>query len=77
HSMSMFSADLIALTASCAFSQDKPPVAIGTLDKALIANLQIDLGMAERAAAVARNSGFADTKGFRRLQIHGHLSEGV
>ena len=50
--------------------QYKTAIAIGALDEALIADLEIDFGMSKRTATVAGNSGFADFEGFRRFDIH-------
>jgi hypothetical protein len=50
--------------------QYKTPIAIGALDKALIADLQIDFGMAKGATAVARDTGFTDGEGFWRFDAH-------
>lgn len=50
--------------------QNKTPIAIGALDKTLVADLQIDFGMAKGAATVACNTGFTDGEGFRHFDAH-------
>jgi hypothetical protein len=55
------------------FLENEAAVAIGTFDVMLVAHLQKDARMAERAAAVANDAGIFDFNGFRDFDGHGAI----